>query len=127
MRRGWRYCTVPGLTLFSTSSHGVCPRSPGLPDRVDGGVQISIETGATGTALIRPFTQGQLGFHRAHDEQALLGAQKRGAFTSVEPYHWVLYSSWRTNSPQSASLMCSASEWFFSIPATFRSSTAMRP
>jgi len=35
------------------------------------------------------------------------------------------YSSWRVNSPHAASEMCLASEWFFSIPATFRSSTTM--
>ena len=46
-------------------------------------------------------------------EQRFVDGNHRSPFTKVLPYHFALYSSWRTNSLHAASLIAFASERFF--------------
>ena len=56
-------------------------------------------------------------------EQRLLEGNLRSMETTVRPYQPALYSSWRTNSPQLASLMDLANLGFFTLFLTAKFST----
>ena len=63
-----------------------------------------------------------LAFTAPHVEHVLLDGYHLSITRNAAPVRAVLYSSWRRNSPREASLTLRARRWFFTMPATFRSS-----
>ena len=66
-----------------------------------------------------------LAFTLPQPEHVLLLRYQRSTTCSRAPVRTVLHSSWRRNSPKAASLTDLARWWFFTMPATFKSSMLM--
>lgn len=66
-----------------------------------------------------------LAFTLPHFEHVLLLRYQRSTTCSRAPVLAVLYSNCRRNSPKAASLTDLARWWFFTMPATFKSSMLM--
>src|SRR5437667_5380245 len=69
--------------------------------------------------------RGISSFTCPHLEHLFVDGYHLSAVMSVDPYHWVLYRSCLTVSPQAASAMARARWWFPIMFFTSRSSTTM--
>jgi hypothetical protein len=106
---------LPGDVKLGTGVHG--------REQVAGGVGITLMLGPHGHTQVRS-DRVRSWLIVPHVEQVLLLGYHRSAVHTFDPYHPVLYSRWRRNSPNPASETARASRRSRIIPATCRFSTA---